>query len=250
MSRSGRNRRYWKKVMNLNADKIMKRLFLTVLFSLYAAITFAQDPGCPLGKLIGDVKVDKVLSDALVENPALVDAWRRLNDAEVDLAFRKNPAILEKVNDLYHPDNFQLPGNRPIVNGKKVDGNFTVKTRDGKHDIYFDKNGFPNFDEYSLGNNFSYKPDGKVLTGGTSDLTSATSWLKAKYAKDPNVKITSNGTNIDVTIDGKTNTYTWHHYQDGKTLIPVLTSVHTNISHTGGAAIIQRGLEGMFSSVF
>jgi hypothetical protein len=180
----------------------------------------------------------------------LVDAWKRLDDAEVDRAFKRNPGVLEKVDDLYDPDIFQLPGNRPEVNGKKLDGDFTVKTRNGLHDVYFDKNGFPDFDEYSLGNNFSYKPDGKVLNGSASDLTSATSWLKAKYASDPNVKIISNGSNIDVTVNGVKNTYTWHHYQDGKTLIPVLTSVHSNVAHTGGAAIIQRGLEGMFSSPF
>ena len=60
----------------------------------------------------------------------------------------------------------------------------------------------------------------------------------------------NNGSNVDVTVNGQTNTYTWHHHQDGKTLMPVLTSVHSNVAHTGGAATIRRGLEGIFESPY
>jgi len=69
--------------------------------------------------------------------------------------------------------------------------------------------------------------------------------VKKKYADNPNVKVKNNGSNIDVTVNGQKNTYTWHHHQDGKTLMPVLTSVHSNV-----AATIKRGLEGIFQSPY
>lgn len=42
---------------------------------------------------------------------------------------------------------------------------------------------------------------------------------------------------------------TWHHLEDGKTLVPVKSSIHSNINapHTGGFAILKRDLEGFFN---
>jgi len=42
--------------------------------------------------------------------------------------------------------------------------------------------------------------------------------------------------------------YTWHHLEDGKTLVPVLKSVHGNPAtpHIGGFSILKRDLEGLF----
>ena len=171
-----------------------------------------QFPETLSGNLRRQVDVNRLFTG----NPALVDSWKKLDDLGVDDALRKNLEILSKVDDLYDPSKFQLPGNRPVVNGKKLDGDFTVKTRDGKHDIYFDKNGFPDFEDFSLGKDFSFKPDGKVLDGSSSDFSKATDWLKNKYADNPNVKVKNNGSNIDVTVNGQKNTYTWHHHQDGK----------------------------------
>ena len=47
-----------------------------------------------------------------------------------------------------------------------------------------------------------------------------------------------------VVVDGKL--YTMHHFQDGKTIVPVLSDLHNNCAHTGGAAVIRKGLQGFF----
>ena len=38
--------------------------------------------------------------------------------------------------------------------------------------------------------------------------------------------------------------YTWHHLEDGKTLILIPTELHDPYRHTGGAALIREGLKG------
>jgi hypothetical protein len=42
--------------------------------------------------------------------------------------------------------------------------------------------------------------------------------------------------------------YTWHHHQDGESMMPVLQTVHQSIQnyHTGGRSISNRGLKGLF----
>lgn len=36
--------------------------------------------------------------------------------------------------------------------------------------------------------------------------------------------------------------YTWHHVEDGKTLILIPTDLHDAVRHTGGAALIRKGI--------
>lgn len=62
-------------------------------------------------------------------------------------------------------------------------------------------------------------------------------WLKQNY---PGVS----GTGSDFYINS--TKYTWHHLEDGKTLVPVLQSVHSKWKHTGGWSVIQKGLIGFF----
>ena len=45
-------------------------------------------------------------------------------------------------------------------------------------------------------------------------------------------------------------TYTWHHHQDGKTLMLVKQEVHSAFAHKGGSDLIQKGLKGLFDSPF
>ena len=40
--------------------------------------------------------------------------------------------------------------------------------------------------------------------------------------------------------------YTWHHLEDGKTLILIPTDLHEAYRHTGGAALIREGLKGAY----
>ena len=38
--------------------------------------------------------------------------------------------------------------------------------------------------------------------------------------------------------------YTWHHLEDGKTLILIPTDLHNAYRHTGGASLLREGLKG------
>lgn len=38
------------------------------------------------------------------------------------------------------------------------------------------------------------------------------------------------------------NGYTWHHVEDGKTMMLVPTDLHQAVRHTGGAALLRKGL--------
>lgn len=40
--------------------------------------------------------------------------------------------------------------------------------------------------------------------------------------------------------------YSWHHLEDGKTLVPVVFDIHSKWKHTGGRSIIDNGLRGFF----
>ena len=35
--------------------------------------------------------------------------------------------------------------------------------------------------------------------------------------------------------------YTWHHHENGKTMMLVEQSLHNSVTHTGGAALISSG---------
>ncbi len=61
----------------------------------------------------------------------------------------------------------------------------------------------------------------------------------------------SSGSLILIKIDGKwEGTFTWHHHQDGKTIMPVKQGVHNLLSHTGGDSAIRKDIKGFFDSPF
>ena len=42
--------------------------------------------------------------------------------------------------------------------------------------------------------------------------------------------------------------YTWHHLEDGRSMILVPTSVHENVGHTGGAHYLRNYYDVLFQS--
>jgi hypothetical protein len=41
-------------------------------------------------------------------------------------------------------------------------------------------------------------------------------------------------------------THTWHHHQDARTMYPVPSDLHNITNHSGGKAVLSRGLEDVF----
>ncbi|MEZ4907019.1 MAG: HNH endonuclease [Saprospiraceae bacterium] len=178
-----------------------------------------------------------------------LDMWKALKDRphwvrmNADLHMKMNEfplpngsittksELVDKVNDLYDPQKFQKPAN-PFTPPGTYNG------------IEYNSFGFADFNEFypnHLNGDFKYKPtEGLNKTSPGSDFTKATKELKDRFE---NSEITSNPFKIDG-VD-----YTWHHLEDGKTLVPVEKAIHKNINipHTGGWAIIQRSLQGFFN---
>lgn len=107
-----------------------------------------------------------------------------------------------------------------INNSKYADSimpapNEFIKARYG--DIYMNKDGFPVFDKYAIAR---VQPNG--LTG--DDLEDIKLANKAHHGNQYN-------------IPG----YTWHHLEDGQTLILIPTELHEAYKHTGGAKLLREG---------
>ena len=88
-------------------------------------------------------------------------------------------------------------------------------------DIYMSSQGFPVFDDYAVA-----RVEISDLTGldnGADDIA------KANLAHHGN----------ETSIPG----YTWHHIEDGKTLILIPSDLHDAYQHTGGAALLRNGLK-------
>ncbi len=88
-------------------------------------------------------------------------------------------------------------------------------------DIYMSRQGFPVFDDYAIAR--VELPNLTGLNAGNDDI------VKANLAH--------HGTKVS--IPG----YTWHHLEDGKTMILIPTELHKAYRHTGGADLLREGLK-------
>jgi len=122
-------------------------------------------------------------------------------------------------------------------------------------DIEFNRFGFPDFKPHA-----PTMPDGSrsvfnaadhpngFLSGTGTDMTQANNWALLKYGSG-NFEKLSNGQckikkyNPDGTIEWVT--HTWHHFEDGRNMFPVPTEIH-DVIHTGGASVIDKGIEDFF----
>lgn len=187
---------------------------------------------------------DNILSQ-LDNSPKLVDAWKVVPDHDV----RLNIEFLKKVSKLsseLQKKVGELYANLKAPSGLKGKVDFTsTKTLDGKViNVKYDKDGFPDFTPYCPGPDYVFTSNS--LTGKASDMTTANNWAKNKFGADK-VETLTNG---QIKIDGEV--YTWHHHQDGRSMFPVPSKIHNatqgGFNHSGGAAIIERGLQELFDN--
>lgn len=90
-----------------------------------------------------------------------------------------------------------------------------MKTPYGK--VYFSKEGFPIFKKFAKD-----KVVLKDLTGNTA----------------ADIRKANRAMNYSHTPPG----FTWHHVEDGRTMLLIPTKVHNAVRHTGGAALLRKGL--------
>lgn len=160
-----------------------------------------------------DALPDEAAADA--EDPASAsDAGSRapINQNYAGQNYDLQQAVNKKVDQ---SDFLSFDGNKVNLDAaelnKLLDNQMIAeKYPDGVH---FDLEGYPDFSPYSIA---EVKPDG--LTGEASDFTKA---------------------NEAAGLPEKPEGYTWHHHQDGKTLLLIPTDLHGAVRHTGGASKLR-----------
>jgi len=124
------------------------------------------------------------------------------------------PTVTRNVNKGTGYDGVRIINKKYAGQTYNLSGDLAKKYTNG---VKFTNDGFPDFSPYSKA---KVKIDG--LKGNTSsDFTAAN--------KAMGLKSTPSG-------------YTWHHVEDGRTLMLVPTDLHQAVRHTGGAALIRKGL--------
>ena len=194
-------------------------------------------------RFIKDIDGSDELLDAVAKKTDLIDSWKKIDNSK--LSNRRTDTNL--LNDV---DNFSKNFKQPAgVNRIPVNSNPPYKFRTSTgYEVQFDASGFPDFRDFSPGKEYSFKSNKLVGNATNDDFMAATDFIRGKYpGKVRNVK----GGNFEMEIDGEWKKYTWHHHQDGNTLMPVLFDVHSaTLPHTGGASIIKNNLQGMYDSPF
>ena len=156
------------------------------------------------------------------------------------------------------PGGTRFPNDRPNCNAckggyvEKLDGNGNLRK------LYVDENEFPFFEEFakknSSGNVFKYESDylkgypKSLPEGHIDDFKDANNWLQNNLNQIAEPIQFPNGENssfLRILKDGQWNEYTWHHHQDGKTLLLVERAIHNGTGHTGGGLLINVGLKGV-----
>ena len=105
-----------------------------------------------------------------------------------------------------------------IINNKYANGMYQLSddlARKYGSSVSFSKHGFPDFSSYS-------KSTVKVrgLTGN--------------YAKDAALA------NMSAGLNATPRGYTWHHVEDGITMMLIPSDLHRAVRHTGGAALLRK----------
>lgn len=204
-------------------------------------------------KLIEDIAStdDNGLAKDMANNPNFVNSWKKLDDVNHDV--RTNTDLLRKIDnrgyDIDQVSDFYANQKAPAGFKGKVDFEATKNVDGADVTIRYDKEGFPDFKDHSPGEGFSVKRSD--LDGGIDDFSKANQDLIDRIGSENVEVLNASGSPVLIKIDGKfEGPFTWHHHQDGRTLMPVKQSVHSSFNHSGGRAVIDRGLEDLFESPF
>jgi hypothetical protein len=149
--------------------------------------------------------------------------------------------------DEFYSSSFLKPRAANIIR-QNPDGSFIARTTHPNAakvvEVDYDKNGFPNFNRHSPGRDYHIQR--RSTDNYDQDFSNATVNLRERFPN--NVLPIPNSTAVLIKVGNTWEKYTWHHHQDGRTLIPVLSDVHNYTAHTGGQSIITKGLVDLFDA--
>ena len=189
-------------------------------------------------KFVDDFKDKPELLAKFNQKPGLVEVWGKLiNQPEW---VRRNTKLLDKLSR--ESDEFI----------KKVDNFYTTTMKnntpanfDGAgrytNNVYFDEFGFPDFSEFNpIGNQHVFP---NAIGKRADDFKAAKKWMQDKPEIEDYLDLSKDqtgGSPFKVKINGKwSKKMTWHHHENGKDLIPVLSDIHNTTKHTGGVKIVE-----------
>ncbi|WP_258838584.1 DUF4244 domain-containing protein [Mechercharimyces sp. CAU 1602] len=128
---------------------------------------------------------------------------------------------------------------------KSTDGR-EIKLRNGhlagqthpKTGVPFDKNGFPDFNEWKVGSDVRID-NSLYLADDKTQFKEATKQLKEQIKKNPDLKKQFTAEQLEAIqkVKDKIPKYTWHHNQEEGILQLIPYSVHSRTGHTGGRDI-------------
>jgi hypothetical protein len=191
--------------------------------------------------------------------PGMVGAWEKLlslGNTPSKSWIRIQSQLLKKMSE--QTDEFQ---DKVVNYYRKHNSNADINSYPGTSSYtgqYYDEFGHPDFtNDVPLmegGKRAIYQPPNGIK-GSSADLVDANDWALRPVENGGGGFNPSNfrrkGTRCEVKDkDGNWIECTWHHHQDGKTLIPVPSHVHSrvNAAHIGGVQVYNEGIIGFFDS--
>ena len=164
----------------------------------------------------GEARAWKGLIDA--------DDWARLNTRLLEKISGESDVFIEKVGEFYKTT---MKNNTPA--GFNGAGPYT-------HGVIFDDFGFPDFKPFNPIGNQHIIPNG--VGNRATDFKAAKQWLKNKPEIEDYLDLSADqisGSPFKVKINGQwSEQMTWHHHENGKDLVPVLSDIHNTTKHVGG----------------
>lgn len=206
-------------------------------------MSFSQD--CNLYTLKADLDANPVLADEIYANPDLVDVWvkakntpdwARQNHNFLKKLYELDPGMQDQIIDFYTTTmKTQLP--KGFNGGGKSYGG-----------VWFNEYGFPDFQHFGqcLDKKYFYKG---AKGNYDTDFTDAKNWLSQQDGIEAIDDYNGLGSPLNVKINGSWKKITWHHHEDGTTLIPVFTEIHTGLKHVGGVKTVKLGINDFFNYI-
>ena len=164
---------------------------------------------------------------------------------KIDDLINSNSEKLAKLDDLYNPSKFQMTAgaNRFPVNAAPP---FQASIN-GKI-VNYNSQGFPDLRPHGGGIEFEFKSNSLTGSGSATsgDFKAANDWAVSNPALSGRFQKIPGSQKCLVKFGEEWKECTWHHHQDGRTMFPVPSETHNAFRHTGGKAIIERGLQDIF----
>jgi hypothetical protein len=179
------------------------------------------------------------------------DVWKKFASLTGDTKawVRKSVALQERIK-AKGLTNEQIDRLKDYYSTHNSPSELTTFPNTSSNGIYFDEFGHPDFIRANAISERNHIVE--IFMDGTNDDYNRAYSLLSNKIGDSNIrKATSNGSSVYIKInDVETGPFTWHHHQDGKSMIPVLQTIHTRTftPHTGGRAIVGNGLVNFFDA--